>query len=102
MYVDSSKEDCIEWNSKRENGYDQKMYFTLFICNSLEEIISRFEYPNVNNRWDSPLFVVSPDNNITHLPEPAPLPVPDISFVDLDNALLHSKAPKPNVATKVV
>lgn len=73
-----------------------------YVIYRLEEIISRFEYPNINNRWDSPLFVVSPDNNTTHLPEPAPLPIIDINFVDLDNALLHSKAPKPNIATKVV
>lgn len=91
LFVDSNKDDCIKWNNERENKYDEKI---------LNEIINRFEYPNVNNRWDSPLFVVSPDNNKTRLCEPAPLPTIDINYDDLDNALLHAKAPKPNVATK--
>lgn len=91
LFIDSNKDDCIKWNNERENKYDEKI---------LNEIINRFEYPNVNNKWDSPLFVVSPDNNKTRLCEPAPLPTIDINYDDLDNALLHAKAPKPNVATK--
>ncbi len=45
----------------------------------------RFEEPNINSRWDSPLFTVQTDENL--------------HFNEIENALYHTKAPTPNKST---
>lgn len=48
----------------------------------------RYEEPIANNRWDSPLFTLLPDSQI--------------SFDDVFSALYEKKPPPPNLATQNV
>ena len=56
---------------------------------SFEELILRFEFPEPRNRWDSPMFVVQPDD-----PEP-----PNEAIY---NGLFGREPPPQNLATKPV
>ena len=48
----------------------------------------RFEEPNPNQRWDSPLFVIQIDD--------------DLPLVQISDALFNRKPPPPNMATQNV
>lgn len=55
-------ETVKEWNNKNENSWDETL---------LNELIQRYEEPNAQNRWDSPLFpIFTPTDKIdTLMPE---------------------------------
>ena len=48
----------------------------------------RFEEPNPNQRWDSPLFVIQPDDILP--------------FKNIEDAIFNRKPPPPNMATQNV
>jgi hypothetical protein len=77
VYCESSKENCVEWNRKREDKYNDELYvlyrkkcvrnnghgFYLkmndeILFPRIGELIMRFEAPDSKNRWDSPLFTI--------------------------------------------
>jgi len=78
IFCDATKEQALEWNSKRPENeqYTQDV---------LEALIMRFEPPVSTNRWDSPLITVHPDKEL-------PLDV-------IYDALFLKKAPPPNFST---
>ena len=51
-----------------------------------DALVMRFEAPDSRNRWDSPLFVLSPEDVLPH--------------EDLVDSLLHRKPPPPNQSTQ--
>lgn len=52
-------ETVKEWNNKNENPWDETL---------LKELIQRYEEPNAQNRWDSPLFpIFTPTDKIDAL-----------------------------------
>lgn len=53
-----------------------------------DALILRFEEPNANNRWDSPMFTILPDTKI--------------NLDDVYSALYEKKPPPPNQATQNV
>ncbi|POM78968.1 RNA Pol II elongator-associated protein, partial [Phytophthora palmivora] len=53
IYVDTSVEVALNRNAEREEQLDPKL---------LEELAARFEVPVEKNRWDSPLFRLTPDD----------------------------------------
>ena len=69
-----------EWNDGRR-GSLQHYPVELF-----DALVMRFEPPDSRNRWDSPLFILYPED---------PLPA-----VDICNALFHRKPPPPNKSTR--
>ena len=71
-------ETAREWNYSREDGsYSQEIF---------DALVMRFESPDSRNRWDSPLFILHPDD---------PLPGADIL-----SALFSRKPPPPNQSTQ--
>ena len=80
LHCDVSPEDARLWNSARE---DETERYTPDVFDSL---VMRYETPDSRNRWDSPLFVIQPQD---------PLPVEDILV-----SLLHRKPPPPNLSTQ--
>uniref|UniRef100_K1QCI9 Protein KTI12 homolog n=1 Tax=Magallana gigas TaxID=29159 RepID=K1QCI9_MAGGI len=60
-----SKEKAAEWN---------------------KELMMRFEEPNSNQRWDSPLFVIHPED--------------ELPYDQISDALFNRKPPPPNMATQ--
>ncbi|KAK3814002.1 MAG: chromatin associated protein KTI12, partial [Benniella sp.] len=66
-----------EWN-KESNAYPEKIF---------EELIVRFEEPDSRTKWDSPLFVIVPEDK---LPED-----------EIWDAVVLKKAPPPNLSTVV-
>lgn len=78
VHCDASSE-CVSDRNQVQDGarYQQDV---------LEALIMRFEAPNPNNRWDSPLFVVQ-----THDTLPAK---------DICASLFERKAPPPNQSTQ--
>lgn len=63
---------------------DSSLSFSL----SLEELMMRFEEPNSNQRWDSPLFVIHPED--------------ELPYDQISDALFNRKPPPPNMATQNV
>jgi len=77
VLCDTPRSVACEWNANRSDSMPEHMF---------NELAMRFETPNPRNRWDSPLFVVTPDTS-------TPL-----------DAILHAstKSPglRPNTATQ--
>lgn len=63
---------------------DSSLSFSL----SLEELMMRFEEPNSNQRWDSPLFVIHPED--------------ELPYDQISDALFNRKPPPPKMATQNV
>lgn len=75
-------EKCIEWNETTENDkWDPEL---------IKQLHMRYEEPNNNNRWDSPLFTIISDFKDEKLP-----------VNEIWEALVLKKAPPPNAATIV-
>lgn len=77
VHVMSSLVNCLQWNSQRQDPWDEEL---------LRQLGMRFEEPDPSNRWDSPLFPVAYDDEA-------------LPFDDLWNVLVHSKPPQANAAT---
>lgn len=82
IHVIAPIEECIKWNEeKKENKWDPVL---------MKQLEMRYEEPNADTKWDSPLFsILSQDPN-------EKLPMDDIW-----NALVLKKAAPPNAATLV-
>lgn len=78
IYCDTPIDTCREWNAAvgDEPQYEEKFF---------EDLANRMEAPDAGRRWDQPLFTVGPTD--------------DLPLKDIENAVLHGKAPKPSVAT---
>lgn len=78
VHVGTPADTCAVWNRKRPDGekWDEEL---------LKALIFRYEEPNSLNRWDSPLFILLPQDE---------LPIDEIW-----DCLVHRKPPKPNAAT---
>ncbi|XP_060075180.1 protein KTI12 homolog [Ylistrum balloti] len=81
VFCDSNKDSVSAWNQDRppEERYTQEI---------LDALIMRFEPPNSNQRWDSPLFTVQSEDIL--------------SGQQIVDALLNRKPPPPNMATQNV
>lgn len=78
VHVGTSAPTCKEWNSARENGWPEDLF---------DALVFRYEEPNGMNRWDSPLFILTPTDA---------LPMDDIW-----EALILRKPIKPTPATSI-
>lgn len=58
IYMINSKENCVKWNENRK--LDERWNSEL-----LHEICYRYEEPNSNNKWDSPLITVDSEQGIS-------------------------------------
>ena len=70
-------DQCQQWDEARGNLYGNKL--------RIEELSQRYEPPDNRNRWDCPLFTLTPDD---------PLPLEDI-----EAALFERRAPPPRLST---
>ncbi|ODV73600.1 Kti12p [Cyberlindnera jadinii NRRL Y-1542] len=79
VHVMASVEKCLEWNSKRsqDDQWDPEL---------LKQLSMRFEEPDGQSRWDSPLIPIAFDDE-------------GVPFEDIWNALVLKKAPQANAAT---
>jgi len=62
VHVDTPAETCKEWNENRGGG--DKYSEVIF-----DDLAGRFERPDARNRWDAPLFTVSPIRGEDHVEE---------------------------------
>lgn len=82
VYVLSSKNVCLSFNSKREDRWDEEL---------LGQLCMRFEEPDGSSRWDSPLIPVTyDDSNFS---------IDDESFNKVWNAMINSKLKKSSTVT---
>lgn len=79
IYCDVSKTQAEDFNFKRAANEKYKE-------DTLRGLIMRFEPPNSQNRWDSPLFVAHPDE--------------ELPLKAIYDALYLRKAPPPNMSTQ--
>ncbi|GMG60198.1 unnamed protein product [Ambrosiozyma monospora] len=79
VQVVTPSEICFDWNSKREgkDKWDESL---------LRALIMRFEEPDGQNRWDSPLIPIGYDDK-------------ELPFDTIWEAIVLKKGPKPNHAT---
>jgi len=80
VHLEASVDQILDWNRNRqpvEESYGEDV---------LRALVDRYEPPDSRNRWDSPLFVVLPDDQLP--------------FDDIHGALFKNKAPKPNQSTQ--
>ncbi|ODV69254.1 chromatin associated protein KTI12 [Hyphopichia burtonii NRRL Y-1933] len=80
VHVMNPVEKCVEWN-KPTNAWDEEL---------INQLAMRYEEPNNDTRWDSPLFTVVSDYEQESLP-----------INEIWNALVLKRAPPPNAATLV-
>lgn len=81
VYVVNSVDKCLEWNQKLENSWDPQV---------IKQLEMRYEEPNPDSKWDSPLFtLISSDDDET-------LPIDAIW-----DAIVLKRPPPPNAATLV-
>ena len=79
LLCETAPETAREWNAERDEG-------ERYTAEVFDGLVMRFESPDSRNRWDSPLYMVHPED---------PLPGEDILA-----ALLTSKPPPPNLSTQ--
>ncbi|XP_020278482.1 protein KTI12 homolog [Pseudomyrmex gracilis] len=79
VYCDMPVEHAWLWNDKRAEPerYNRKIF---------DELVARYETPNSKNRWDAPLFAVSPEDTLM--------------YDEIYNSLYEVKLPKPNKSTQ--
>lgn len=81
VHVVNSVDRCVEWNEKLGNKWDSKV---------IQQLGMRYEEPNADSKWDSPLFtLISAD-------EDESLPIDEIW-----DAMVLKRPPPPNAATLV-
>ncbi|KAI5963602.1 KTI12 [Candida pseudojiufengensis] len=81
VHVIAPIEQCLEWNSSRDSS--EQWEPTL-----IKQLEMRYEEPNSDTRWDSPLFQIISNDQQEMIP-----------IEDIWNALVLKKAPTPNAAT---
>lgn len=79
IFTDINPSTASVWNAQRpaDEQYNQEVF---------DGLVMRFEPPNSQSRWDSPLFSLLPGDS---------LPLEQIK-----DALFHKKAPPPNMSTQ--
>lgn len=78
LWCDVGKDKALEMNMAKSESEQ-------YSATLMNELMMRYEEPNGQARWDSPLFMVQADG--------------DINMEHLDAALFKSKAPPPNLST---
>jgi len=90
VYCAITKEQALEFNSKRSRNDEVELGESNSDVPYSQEIFDalclRFEEPNSNNRWDSPLFTVFPEDQL------------DLAGVSA--SLFEMKPPPPNQSTQ--
>lgn len=74
-------EKCLEWNANHDNKWEEHV---------ISQLQMRYEEPNADSRWDSPLFTVVSDYEKESLP-----------INEMWDALVLKRPPPPNAATLV-
>jgi protein KTI12 len=70
VHVDTPAETCKEWNSNRGGGGGSAGANGDKYCEEIfDDLAGRFERPDARNRWDAPLFTVSPTRGEDHIAE---------------------------------
>ncbi|ODQ57996.1 hypothetical protein WICANDRAFT_33911 [Wickerhamomyces anomalus NRRL Y-366-8] len=77
IHVMAPLSTCLEWNEQRPDKWDPEL---------LKALSMRYEEPDGNSRWDSPLIPIAYDDK-------------DIPFDDIWNTLVFAKPPQANAAT---
>ncbi|XP_066915145.1 protein KTI12 homolog [Clytia hemisphaerica] len=78
IYCGITKEKCKEWNESRNENEKYR-------DEVLDGLFMRFEPPDSNKRWDSPLFTITQET--------------PLSFDDVYDSLYKRSAPPPNQST---
>ncbi|KOC68668.1 Protein KTI12 like protein [Habropoda laboriosa] len=66
-------------------GFDKNAFYAEG-CSEIYNVLYRYEAPDSKNRWDSPLFAVSAED--------------ELKFDEIYRSLYEVKAPKPNLSTQ--
>lgn len=74
-------EKCLEWNANHNSQWDEQL---------ISQLQMRYEEPNADSRWDSPLFTLISDYENETLP-----------IDEMWDALVLKRPPPPNAATLV-
>ncbi|XP_017759854.1 PREDICTED: protein KTI12 homolog [Eufriesea mexicana] len=79
LFCDIPVEHAWLWNEKRSKceQYSRETF---------DALVMRYETPDTKNRWDSPLFIVSSED--------------ELKFDEIYKSLYEVKAPKPNLSTQ--
>lgn len=80
VHTEINRDMAWTFNESREN-FEEK-----YNRNTFDALLMRYEEPNANNRWDSPLFMVFPHQKLDT----------DSIFI----SLFEKKPPKPNLSTE--
>lgn len=81
VQVMSPMDKCLEWNKKHQHPWDEEI---------MAQLAMRYEEPNADSRWDSPLFTVVSDYENESLP-----------IDQIWDSLVLKRPPPPNAATLV-
>lgn len=82
IQTEINRDEAWKFNIDREDESE------IYSKSTFDELVMRYEDPHVNNRWDAPLFITFPDQ--------------DLQIEDIYKALFKTKAPPPNMSTQNV
>lgn len=80
IHTEINRDQAWKFNLGRENDNEKYDRYTF------DALLMRYEEPNGNNRWDSPLFMIFPDQKLDKN--------------EIYTSLFKKKAPKPNMSTQ--
>lgn len=87
IWCATAKDIAWEFNLKRTEN-DETNEETQYSKNIFDALCLRYEEPNGNNRWDSPLFIVYSND--------------ELPYSDINSSLFEKAPPKPNQSTQNV
>lgn len=89
LFCSCSKETAVKFNVERNKNFDEILGDNNSVVPYDEQVFEglcqRFEEPNENCRWDKPLFVSYPNENLM--------------FEEIDSVLFKGKKLSPNLST---
>lgn len=95
LYADVEETHCREWNEQRrekgEPAYDDVIF---------EDLVRRFEKPDRRNRWDSPLFELSPFRDGIEMRSPAIIDAISYLTKQVDSRTRDVRILQPTIATQ--
>lgn len=80
LHTEINRDQAWKFNEDRENKNEK------YDRNTFDSLLMRYEEPNGSNRWDSPLYMIFPDQ--------------ELDKNEIYTSLFKKKAPKPNMSTQ--
>lgn len=95
VYCDVEETECRKWNEERREKEEANYNDSIF-----EDLVRRFEKPDRRNRWDSPLFELWPQREVTEKASASIVDAVNYITKKVDSKTRDVKILQPTIATQ--